>query len=214
MSGLFSIKSAGRFTTYLPAPLLLMSEFKELTVQVYLLENNQKNGPFDVSEIRSRYSQGTLSPNSQVWWQGASDWIAVTQFIQMQEPTANAPAVYTPQSFPMAQPATHGSVVIIRDAPIPTHVQASVGAPRGSGLAMASLICGLLSFFFFVPAIPAVILGHMARSQTSRDPSLTGRGMGTAGMIIGYVIILGALASGLFFLLFVVFAGIVASSGH
>ncbi|WP_314647791.1 DUF4190 domain-containing protein [uncultured Microbacterium sp.] len=78
-------------------------------------------------------------------------------------------------------------------------------APRPtSGLAVTSLVCGLASFllsWLFIPAlasIVAVITGHMALKRTKEDPSLGGRGMAYAGLIIGYVVIgIGVLTVGI-----------------
>ena len=45
---------------------------------------------------------------------------------------------------------------------------------------------------FFLPAVlglGAVILGHKGRGKVKRDPSLPGKSMATAGMIIGYALI-------------------------
>jgi hypothetical protein len=69
-----------------------------------------------------------------------------------------------------------------------------VPAPRPtSGLAITSLICGIAGvvlFWLFLPmlaSIVAVITGHMALRQIQADPSLGGRGMAIAGVIMGYV---------------------------
>lgn len=62
-----------------------------------------------------------------------------------------------------------------------------------SGLAITSLICGIAGvvlFWLFLPmlaSIVAVITGHMALRQIQADPSLGGRGMAIAGVIMGYV---------------------------
>ncbi|WP_194763255.1 DUF4190 domain-containing protein [Microbacterium sp. UFMG61] len=69
-----------------------------------------------------------------------------------------------------------------------------VPAPRPtSGLAVTSLICGIAGvvlFWLFLPmlaSIVAVVTGHMALRQIKADPSLAGRGMAIAGVIMGYV---------------------------
>lgn len=60
--------------------------------------------------------------------------------------------------------------------------------PRTEGFAIASLVASLLGFVGGGPLgwIPGIICGHIARSRIKRDPSLGGRGMATAGLIIGY----------------------------
>jgi hypothetical protein len=52
------------------------------------------------------------------------------------------------------------------------------GPPENSGKAMASLICGLVFFFWPLSAVAAVILGHLALSDIKRSAGrLAGRGM-------------------------------------
>lgn len=58
---------------------------------------------------------------------------------------------------------------------------------RTNGLAVASLACGIGQvFFWFLAAIPAVVLGHMARSQIRRTGE-DGAGMALAGLILGWI---------------------------
>jgi hypothetical protein len=60
-------------------------------------------------------------------------------------------------------------------------------APKTSGLAIVSLICGLL-FFIFPSAAAAVICGHISRSEIRRSRGQkTGAGMALAGLILGYI---------------------------
>lgn len=68
--------------------------------------------------------------------------------------------------------------------------------PRTSGLAIASMVCGIVSIFLcqFVGAVPALICGHMALSQINGSPMpMNGRGMAIAGLVLGYLQILGLL---------------------
>lgn len=60
--------------------------------------------------------------------------------------------------------------------------------PASSGLAVASLICGILApFTLLITAIPAVITGHMARSKVrSSGGTISGGGKALAGLILGY----------------------------
>jgi Domain of unknown function (DUF4190) len=57
---------------------------------------------------------------------------------------------------------------------------------RTSGLAIASMVLGIV-WVYWIGSILAVIFGHIAISQTSRDETLRGRGMGIAGLVLGYV---------------------------
>ena len=57
---------------------------------------------------------------------------------------------------------------------------------RTSGLAIASMVLGIV-WVYWIGSILAVIFGHIAISQTKRDPTLRGRGMAIAGLVLGYV---------------------------
>ncbi len=60
------------------------------------------------------------------------------------------------------------------------------GAPETSGLAVGSLISGIL-FFFFPAAVLAIVLGHLSRSEIRRSGGRKkGAGMALAGLIFGY----------------------------
>ena len=61
------------------------------------------------------------------------------------------------------------------------------GNPPISGKAIASLVCGI--FTFFLPAsIAAVILGHLSLSEIRRSAGrLGGRGLATTGLVLGYL---------------------------
>jgi hypothetical protein len=62
---------------------------------------------------------------------------------------------------------------------------------RTSGLAAGALVCGILELFTVgITAIPAVILGHMARSEI-RQTGKRGDGMAIAGLVLGYLAIVG-----------------------
>jgi hypothetical protein len=62
---------------------------------------------------------------------------------------------------------------------------------RTSGLAAGALVCGILELFTVgITCIPAVILGHMARSEIRRTGK-RGDGMALAGLVLGYLAIAG-----------------------
>lgn len=56
-----------------------------------------------------------------------------------------------------------------------------------SGKALASMIAGIFGLILFLPAIAAIILGHISRSEIRKsNGQLKGNGMATAGLIMGY----------------------------
>ena len=68
----------------------------------------------------------------------------------------------------------------------PTSQEAFHAAPKTSGLAIASLVCGILC----VP-IASIVLGHLALSQIKRAAgAVVGKGMAIAGLVLGYLLVL------------------------
>ncbi len=68
--------------------------------------------------------------------------------------------------------------------PVPTMM------PHNSTTALISLISGIAGWTIvpFLGAIVAVITGHIAKGEIKRGaPMVTGNGMATAGLILGYV---------------------------
>ena len=66
-------------------------------------------------------------------------------------------------------------------------------APRTSGLAITSMICGILGLIIpylgFILAIIAIVFGSIAIHQTGSQPNLGGRGMAIAGLVLGILAI-------------------------
>lgn len=71
----------------------------------------------------------------------------------------------------------------------PPPLPASPGVPLRTGLSIASLVLGILSFIgcMLFTAIPAIITGHIARRRAHREPDIYGgAGMALVGLILGY----------------------------
>jgi len=49
----------------------------------------------------------------------------------------------------------------------------------------------------FIGAPVAIICGHLAKAQIKKDPNLSGRGLATAGLVLGYLTLLAAVAVGI-----------------
>jgi type IV pilus assembly protein PilA len=63
----------------------------------------------------------------------------------------------------------------------------SLAPQKTSGMAIASLMFGIL-FLFFPLSIPAVVFGHIALSQIKKSAGrLGGRGIAIAGLVLGYL---------------------------
>jgi hypothetical protein len=62
-------------------------------------------------------------------------------------------------------------------------------APRqDTALATGALVCSILGFCSGITAIAGLVMGHIALSKTNRGEA-GGRGMATAAVIVGYVVI-------------------------
>jgi type IV pilus assembly protein PilA len=72
---------------------------------------------------------------------------------------------------------------------LPSHtgVPGAIAAEKTSGLAIASLVFGML-FLFFPLSIVAVVLGHVSLSQIKKSAGrLGGRGLAITGLVLGYL---------------------------
>jgi DUF1707 SHOCT-like domain/Domain of unknown function (DUF4190) len=79
-----------------------------------------------------------------------------------------------------------------RSSVVPPGTRATVVTPvaKVNALAIASLACGLAQFVFGpLAAIPAIVLGHVARAQIKRTGE-QGAGLALAGLILGWVVVI------------------------
>jgi hypothetical protein len=75
---------------------------------------------------------------------------------------------------------------------------------RTNGLAIASLVCGILPIYW-ITSILALVFGYIAKSQIDRSQGTqTGRGMAVAGIVLGWVWMA---VLGVIIVLFIVAAG-------
>ena len=112
--------------------------------------------------------QDILSDTSQVGTQIACPGCNAT--IEVPAEVPGTVEASTPATVPPATPA--GTVTV---------------GQRTSRLAIASVVCSLLSSVTCVGWLPGIICGHLAKSRIRRDLSLKGSGLATAGLVIGYL---------------------------
>ena len=149
-------------------------------MQWYYSKNSNQHGPVSLDEIRFKLASGEICGTDMVWNEGMQNWspiasvgelATVSQNIQMGMPPGGAS--------PYSPPGVPGGMYY--------------QAPPTSGLAITSMVCGILGLVtcLMLPGIPAVICGHMALNRIA-DPSmrLGGRGMAIAGLIMGYLSLL------------------------
>ena len=62
------------------------------------------------------------------------------------------------------------------------------GMAKTNGLAVASLVLGIIGFLYFVPSILALVFGYVAKQQIDQSSGQqVGRGMAVAGIVLGWV---------------------------
>ena len=172
--------------------------------QWYYAHDGEQNGPVPISELQRLAANGKFDPEKDlVWQEGLPDWKLAKSIPELS-------ALYPDRSSPgPATPAASNQPPAGQASPEPTPYQTPQStaspavpnksyAPTGqvqSGLAVASMICGLVSFltcFFICLSLPcalaAVVLGHISLSRVKKDPAnFGGKGFATAGLITGYL---------------------------
>ena len=140
-------------------------------------------GVFSEEEVREGLRTGRFAPGDIGWREGMANWQPLSQFPEL---AAAAPAAPPAQIGAMLTTAPSPSAVVVKTEP----------------LAIWSFVLSLLALACcgFILGIPGVICGHLALSKIQKEPQLQGRGLATAGLIIGYVAIA-------FWLIYVVFFG-------
>ena len=163
-------------------------------MQWYYSNSGSQLGPVGQAELLAKISSGEIAPTDMCWREGMKDWQPVgkvNELAMTARPTPQpAPEVSAAQS-PYVSPE---SAVAAGNYPV------SAAVP--SGLAIVSLVCGILGLVtcVFPLAIPAVICGHVALGRMNSQAVPTGgRGMAIAGLILGYLTILLTVAGIVFF---------------
>jgi len=78
--------------------------------------------------------------------------------------------------------------------PLPTYAETFAGPGYQtrplptSGTAVAALVCGIVGVILWVPALPAIVLGHIGLASTGRN-NRAGRGLAIGGLVLGYAVV-------------------------
>lgn len=136
----------------------------------YYSINGAEQGPVEDEEMRAMLASGMVQPTTLIWRDGMDAW----------QPLCSHPDW-------MAQIAS----------PTGTPIPAYCVSPPTNGLAIASMVLGLLSLpimlgcmLGILTAIPAVICGHLSLTQLKRNVFQVGRGFAITGIVTGYLTIL------------------------
>ena len=157
-------------------------------MQIHVARGEQQLGVYSPEAVRNMLTSGELLPTDYGWAEGQSAWTPLSAFPGL-EAGAPQPSPAASPGIPLQPRASVQPRSAASPFPATTAAQAS-GPKADSGLAIASLVCGILgiSFVPFLAAIPAVICGHVARSEINKSGGrLGGAGMALAGLITGYL---------------------------
>jgi hypothetical protein len=176
----------------------------------YYAKNGTQQGPLPTEDMKDRIAMGEISQTDLAWCEGMGDWLPVSEIPQLkveapvrsEAPATAGPSLAKREDSPYRAPSAAGT----------SSMPASMvpGQVPSQGLAIASLVCGILAIitccfwpFGIVFIIAAVVLGHMALGKIKADPARNGgKGMAKAGLITGYIGLLFFLISLVLFLMF------------
>jgi len=131
-----------------------------------ILGADQKEyGPVTADQLRQWITEGRANAQSRVKVDGAADWQSLGSLPEFAADLTARPGVTAPprQTIPVES--------------------------KTSGMAIASLVCGILGLFICVTAPVGLVLGIVARSQIKKSQGrLTGSGLATAGIITSAVL--------------------------
>jgi len=133
-------------------------------MQFYIARDGQQSGPFSQEEVRRKLAVGEVLPTDRGWQEGMAEWMPLSTFPMLV--ATSMPVLTTTGGVTMYQPVTT------------------------SGMAVASLVLGIISFTLFpiLPSILAVVFGHAARSSIRASQGrLVGDGLAVAGLVLGYM---------------------------
>ena len=150
----------------------------------HVSRNGAPLGQLSIEQINRMLAEGSLSGEDLAWQDGMAGWEPVSTI------AGSFPAG---GGGPPALPSAGGTY-----APPLANVgpQAWAGAPQGnSGLAVASMVLGILCLILFFThvfalllGLMAIVFGHVSRSSIRRSQGrITGSGMALAGLITGYL---------------------------
>jgi Domain of unknown function (DUF4190) len=140
-----------------------------------ILGADQKEyGPAGADEIRQWIMEGRVTGQAQTQAEGSSQWKSLSEFAEFSGALAAKADSSRPRP-PVGSPP-----------PLPPIIS---DRPPAQGLALTSLVLGVLSFAFsIITGIPAIITGHIAHNRSRKAPhQYGGGGLAIAGFVMGYV---------------------------
>ena len=142
-----------------------------------------------LDHLAELFRNGTVKPSDLVWNETMTEWTPIGKVDAFAVPAPELPAAAPPA--PVDSPPTLSAAPPLAAAPGACSPHLGAAPQKTDGLAITSLVLGILSMIFcgvgIVTAIPAVICGHIAMGRMKKDPNLQGKGLAMAGLIMGYL---------------------------
>lgn len=196
-------------------------ENRQPIMMYYFASGMEQRGPYSADELAAF----ALRPDTLVWCEGMENWQrmdSVPELVSQIPQAGIAPVLADAAPSPMSANVPDLSVlpIAVSASPPPSadayslQYQTAPATPPTSGLAIASLVLGIvsmlsmclmtLSLFLGLPcAILAIVFGVLARQRIARG-EYSGRGMALAGLICGSVyvglLVLGVIALMIYFI--------------
>ena len=151
----------------------------------YYGKDNSQHGPISENEIRNLLSTKQIDPNTIMWCEGMDNWRPLSEVPEFNSTNGNVNQQYSP---PQQSSSPHQHY-----------------GPRNDGMAIASLVCGILALTLcsLFTGIPAIICGHVSLSRIkSATIPIQGKGMAVTGLVLGYLSIILSIVSIIFFFFF------------
>jgi hypothetical protein len=135
--------------------------------------NQLEYGPLTAEQLRQYIVEGRADANTQTKYEGTENWKPLSSFPEFASALNIAPPGYV-----------HPSATTI-----------TTTSPKNNGMAITSLVFGLLSFFLGwlcclgpLFSLLGVIFGFVGISQINKNPNVqTGKGMAISGIILSVI---------------------------
>ncbi len=145
-------------------------------------------GPVPFTELERLVDTGEVGPETLLWNEAMPDWVPASEVpeIAPRLGAATAPPPNLPRGAASSRPAQAPEPVPGMAYPGPG-VAMAYGPPRTSGLAIASLVLGLL-WLGGLGSLLAIIFGSVAVGQVNKsNGQVIGKGIAWSGLILGII---------------------------
>ena len=78
--------------------------FSQGVVMIHVMRDGQQFGPYTIEDINAYLAQGTLLPTDQAWYEGAANWMPITEVPGVVHGAAPAPVVAEADPMAAANP--------------------------------------------------------------------------------------------------------------